>query len=262
MAQNAFIVVLVYFILSGLDTTITSWQVFTRPIVAAPVIGLFLGDFKTGIIMGASLESIFMGISAIGGSVPADAFTSSLIAVSFTILTGSSIESGLAIAMPIGTLMASFGSIVMSLFSSLAPYWENLAAKGNMKKFGVQIILFDLFVSRLASMVVLFFAVAYGVDGLNAFLGSLPIWVMTGLGKASGMMTAVGFAIITSMIWNKEVGVFFFFGFVLAKYLGLPTLSIAILAGVVAVVYFFNEKKLVELKMGNLNGKNESEDFF
>lgn len=261
MAQSAFIVVFVYFMLSALDYTFTSWQVFTRPIVVAPVIGLFLGDFRTGIIMGASLESIFMGISAIGGSVPADAHTSTLIAVAFTILTGASIESGLAIAMPIGTLMASFGGILMSLFSSVAPYWENLISKGDVKKFGIQMILFDLFISRLASMIVLFLAVAYGVDGLNAFLGSLPVWVMTGLGKASGMMTAVGFAIITSMIWNKEVGAFFFFGFVLAKYLSLPTLSIAILAGVIAVVYFFNEKKFVDLKASSNNSK-ESEDFF
>lgn len=261
MAQSAFIVVFVYFMLSALDFTFTSWQVFTRPIVVAPVIGLFLGDFKTGIIMGASLESIFMGISAIGGSIPADAHTSTLIAVAFTILTGASIESGLAIAMPIGTLMASFGGILMSLFSSVAPYWENLISKGDVKKFGIQMILFDLFISRLASMVILFLAVAFGVDGLNAFLGSLPIWVMTGLGKASGMMTAVGFAIITSMIWNKEVGAFFFFGFVLAKYLNLPTLAIAVLAGIIAVVYFFNEKKFVDLK-ASLNSTKESEDFF
>lgn len=261
MAQSAFIVVFVYFMLSALDYTFTSWQVFTRPIVVAPVIGLFLGDLRTGVIMGASLESIFMGISAIGGSVPADAHTSTLIAVAFTILTGASIESGLAIAMPIGTLMASFGGILMSLFSSVAPYWENLISKGDVKKFGIQMILFDLFISRLASMIVLFLAVAYGVDGLNAFLGSLPVWVMTGLGKASGMMTAVGFAIITSMIWNKEVGAFFFFGFVLAKYLSLPTLSIAILAGVIAVVYFFNEKKFVDLKASS-NSSKESEDFF
>lgn len=261
MAQSALIVVFVYFMLSALDFTVTSWQVFTRPIVVAPVIGLFLGDFKTGIIMGASLESIFMGISAIGGSIPADAHTSTLIAVAFTILTGASIESGLAIAMPIGTLMASFSGILMSLFSSLAPYWENLISKGDVKKFGIQMILFDLFISRLASMVILFLAVAFGVDGLNAFLGSLPIWVMTGLGKASGMMTAVGFAIITSMIWNKEVGAFFFFGFVLAKYLNLPTLAIAILAGIIAVIYFFNEKKFVDLK-ASLNNTKESEDFF
>jgi len=116
MAESALIVVLVYFFLSGLDFSLTSWQCFTRPIVVAPITGLFLGDFRTGIIMGASLESIFMGISAIGGSIPADALTSSIVAVAFTILTGASIESGLAIAMPIGTLMASFSGILMSSF--------------------------------------------------------------------------------------------------------------------------------------------------
>jgi len=262
MAQSALIVVLIYFILNGLDATFTSWQVFTRPIVVAPITGLFLGDFHTGIVMGAALEAIFMGISPIGGSVPADACTSSIIAVSFTILTGATAEAGLAIAMPIGTIMASFNGLFFSLFSGLAPYWENLAAKGNMKNFGIQIILFDLFFQRLAAMVTLFLAVAYGVDSLNALLASLPAFIMVGLGKASGMMTAVGFGIITSMIWNKEVGVFFFAGFVLAKYLSMPTLAIAILATVVAIIYFYNEKKFVDLKASLKGKKTESEDFF
>jgi len=262
MAQSALLVVLVYFILQALDYSLTSWQVFTRPIVVAPITGLFLGDFQTGIIMGASLESIFMGISAIGGSVPADGLTASIIAVSFTILTGASIEAGLAIAMPIGTVMASFSGLFFSLFAGMASYWENLAAKGDMKKFGIQLILFDMFIGRAASMITLYLAVAYGVDSLNALLGSLPVFIMVGLGKASGMMTAVGFAIITSMIWNKEVGVFFFAGFVLAKYLSMPTLAIAILAGVVAVIYFFNEKKFVDLQASIKGKKTESEDFF
>ncbi len=262
MAQSALSLVFVYWLLNALDLTLTSWQVFTRPIVAAPIAGLVLGDFNTGIIMGAALEAIFMGISPIGGSVPADALTSSIIAVAYTVLSGSSIEAGLAIAMPIGTIMASFNGLFFSMYAGLAPYWEALAAKGDMKKFGIQLIVFDLFFARIASMVTLFLAIAYGVDGLNAFLASLPVFVMTGLGKASGMMTAVGFSIITSMIWNKEVGAFFFVGFVLAKYLSLPTLAIAILAGVVAVMYFYNEKKLVELKNAQINPTKESEDFF
>jgi mannose/fructose/N-acetylgalactosamine-specific phosphotransferase system component IIC len=262
MAQSALTVVFVYWLLSAMDFTFTSWQVFTRPIVVAPITGLFLGDFHTGIVMGAALESIFMGISAIGGSVPADALSSSIIAVAFTVLTGASVEAGLAIALPIGTLMASFNSIFFSLYAGLAPYWENLAAKGNMKNFGFQVILFDLFFARIGSMIALFMAVAYGVAGLNSFLATLPVWVMVGLGKASGMMTAVGFAIITSMIWNKEVGAFFFVGFVLAKYLSMPTLAIAILAGVVAVMYFFNEKKFVDLHNAGATRKPESEDFF
>ncbi len=262
MAQSALLVVLAYFILSALDMTFTSFQVFTRPIVIAPFIGALLGDFHTGIVMGAALEAIFMGISPIGGSVPADALTSALISVSYTILTGGEVEAGLAIALPIGTIMASLNGLLFSIFAGMAPYWERLAEKGNMKVFGIQLVLFDMFIARIGSMIALYLAIAYGVESLNAFLGSLPVFIMTGLGKASGMMTAVGFAIITSMIWNKEVGIYFFAGFVLAKYLSLPTLAIAILALIVAVGYFYNEKKFIDLKNSMAKAGSESEDFF
>ena len=99
-------------------------------------------------------------------------------------------------------------------------------------------------------------------------MASLPAWVMRGLSAASGMMTGIGFAILTTMIWSKEIGGFFFVGFVLAKYLGLGTLPIAIIMAVVAIMYFFNDKKILDAK--NAAGKatadntpaNSEEDFF
>ena len=82
------------------------------------------------------------------------------------------------------------------------------------------------------------------------------------------MVTGIGFAILTTMIWSKEIGGFFFVGFVLAKYLGLGTLPIAIIMAVVAIMYFFNDKKILDAK--NAAGKasadntpaNSEEDFF
>ena len=56
---------IVYWIIYVLDPYIFSWQCLNRQIVIAPDLGLLLGDFKTGIIMGAASDSIFMGISAI-----------------------------------------------------------------------------------------------------------------------------------------------------------------------------------------------------
>ena len=50
-----------------------------------------------------------MGISAIGGSIPADATTTSYVATAFVILTGADIESAVAIAMPIGTVLTDSG---------------------------------------------------------------------------------------------------------------------------------------------------------
>lgn len=63
----AIICAVVYAVINWLDPYTLSWQCLNRPIVVAPLVGLLLGDFQTGIIMGASLEAIFMGISAVGG---------------------------------------------------------------------------------------------------------------------------------------------------------------------------------------------------
>lgn len=265
MVSSALQICLVYYIVSLLDPYILSWQCINRPIVVAPLAGLVLGDFQTGIIMGAALESIFMGISAIGGSIPADATTASIIAVAYTILTGSGAEAGLAIALPIGTVMASITNMFTPLWASLAAYWEKLAAECNPKKFMIQTMAVNL-LTPLINAVILFFAVAYGVDGLQSFLTSLPAWVMTGLGASTSMMLAVGFAILTSMIWNKEVGCFFFFGYVLVAYLGMGTLPIAIIGGVIAITMFFSEKRVIDLKNSLASNptavNNDEEDFF
>lgn len=264
MVQAAFQVCIAYYIIAILDPYLLSWQALNRPIVVAPIAGLILGDFQTGIIMGAALESVFMGISAIGGSIPADATTSSIIAVAFTILTGQSIEAGLALALPIGTVMASIASMFTPIWASLAAYWERLAVKGNPNQFLIQNILFSM-LTPLINVVILFVAVSYGVEGLNGFLASLPLWVMTGLRAATGMMLAVGFAILTSMIWSKEVGYFFFVGYVMVKYLNLGSLPIAIIGAAIAITMFFNEKRLIDLKNAmhaQDSTSSAEEDFF
>ena len=263
MVTAALQICIAYYLIMVIDY-LSGWQCISRPIVVAPIAGLILGDFKTGIMMGAALESVFMGISAIGGSIPADGTTSSIIAVAFTLLTGASMEEGLAIAMPIGTVMASLNGMLTPIWASLAAWWEKLATECNPRKFELMNFLVFL-LQPLIGTVILFFAVAYGVEGLNAFLGSMPAWVLTGLGAASGMMLAVGFAILTSMIWSNEVGVFFFVGYVLVKYLGMATLPIAIIGIAVAITMFFAEKRSIDLKNSLQNTKsvaNDEEDFF
>ncbi|MCH1942649.1 PTS mannose/fructose/sorbose/N-acetylgalactosamine transporter subunit IIC [Holdemania massiliensis] len=264
MIQNALIVVLAYFLVEGIDI-LFGWKTFQRPIVAATVTGIVLGDVRTGVIMGASLEGIFMGISQIGGSVPSDASSASVIAVAMTVLAGTGVETGLALAMPIGTVMSTIKEMYKPVQASLAPYWERLAHSGNISRFRLQVLLCGLIFDRLPQYLILFFSIAFGVESLQTMIAALPIWAMNGLSAASGMMTGIGFAILTSMIWDKEVGGFFFVGFVMAKYLNLGTLPIAIIMTVVAIMHFFNDKKLVDLKklVSNEPGKEKTgEDFF
>lgn len=262
----ALIGTLTYWIFFVLDPYILSWQCLNRPIVVAPILGLLLGDFQTGIIMGASLESIFMGISAIGGSVPADALSASIVAVCYTVLTGSDVETGLAIALPIGTVMASLSSILLSFSSALAPYWEKLALCGKPGRFLTQNLIFSGLIYPLPNVIIIFLGIAFGVTGLNSALAALPPFVMTGLTAASSMMVAVGFAILISMIWSKDVASFFFVGYVMAKILKMDSLSIAIIGGAIAITMFFYEKQLIDVKNSMVASEqkpsDDEEDFF
>lgn len=263
MAQGTIMVTFVFWLLHSIDR-LMGWQTCVRPIVAAPIVGLALGDFQTGIIMGAALEAIFMGISPIGGTIPADPLSSAVIAVSFTILTGADVELGLAIALPIGTLMASFNNMVNPILASFAPWWENLAYKGDMQKFKMMVRFFAVFVDRALHTIVIFFAIGFGVEGLEHVLNVTPDWIMNGLMAAGGMMAAIGFSILVSMLWAKEIGIFLLVGFVLHRFLGLGPVPIAILAAAIAIAYYNNDKKLIDLKnIGRKADENKTEeDFF
>lgn len=47
-----------------------------------------MGDVKTGVIIGASLEAIFMGAVNIGGAISAEPVTATALAVAFTVGAG------------------------------------------------------------------------------------------------------------------------------------------------------------------------------
>ncbi len=143
--------------------------------------------------------------------------------------------------------MQSISGVMMTFWSSLAPYWEKLAVSGKIKQFIGQSLIVSILMNTV-SAVVMFFAIAYGTGGLDALLAALPAWVMTGLSAASGMMIAIGIAILTSMIWSGSVGVFFFLGYVMVKFLDLSTLPIAIIGIVIAVTIFLQDKDVIEMK--------------
>lgn len=115
---------ILYLVINFLDPYMLSWQCLNRPLVVGPLTGLLLGDFHTGIVMGASLEAIFMGISAVGGSVPSDCLSGTIIPVAYAILVGGegSVETGLALALTIGTIMSSFSAMLTPVWAALASY--------------------------------------------------------------------------------------------------------------------------------------------
>lgn len=242
-AMAGIICAFVYLLIYVVDNAFMSWDCITRPIVCAPLTGLLLGDPATGVVMGASLEAIFMGISAIGGSIPSDALSGSIVAVAYVVLTGGdaqAITTGLALATAIGAVFGSVNTLIRTLRGLIAPYWERLAAECRPVRFFV-VNLLVLVVTTLPVAAVVGLGVGVGVDALDAALALCPDWVLTGLSAGGAMMTAVGLGILLSMVWSAKIAIFFFVGFVLTSSLQLPSLGVAVIGAAIALFYLFVE---------------------
>ena len=99
-------------ILGVLDGRWLGITMIDRPLVMCTLVGLVLGDVQAGVLIGASLELIFLGNVAIGAATPPDIVTGSIIACTFAILSGKGTEAALTLAMPIAVMASYLGVVV------------------------------------------------------------------------------------------------------------------------------------------------------
>lgn len=94
----------------------TMWN---RPIVMAPLVGLVLGDIRTGIMTGATLELIWLGAFPVGASCPPEMVSGAIIGTSFVINSGGEPSAAVALAVPVATLVLMIKTGLRVLITSL-----------------------------------------------------------------------------------------------------------------------------------------------
>ncbi|MCH4206987.1 MAG: PTS sugar transporter subunit IIC [Solobacterium sp.] len=235
------------YIISVLDNFM-AWDATWRPLFVGWLTGLCLGDQRTGLIMGAELEAIYMGISAIGGVIPSDPESGTLIPVAAVILSGTDMNAAIALAIPVGTLITYANTLVSPIQLAFLGLYDKYAEADDQKHYTLLHYLYCFLITPLPRTVIIFLALWLGVGNIGAINDAMPLWLINGLDVASGMLVAVGFGILTSMIWSKKLGIFFFVGFVLAEMMGLKTIGVAIIALAIAISIFLIETKLQKIQ--------------
>ncbi|MEO2494650.1 PTS sugar transporter subunit IIC [Clostridium paraputrificum] len=267
MLLNAFLVALVYYLVMWANFALGIFHI-NRPIIVGPLVGLVLGDLQTGIILGATFEPVFLGVIAVGGTMPADATIGTVMGVALAILTGADYETSLAIAVPV----AMFGIMLKQIMSGailpmFIPKMDNLAKEGNVKGMKtLHWIMGSLY--SLLQAIAIFVTVWLGTDVIASVIDSIPAFITTGFKAAGAMLPAVGFALLLNMLFNKKLICYYFLGFVLCIYLQLPSLAIAIIAVVIAMtVYNSMTRNKTDVAVATNGGAQEviiddEEDFF
>ena len=99
--------------LFGYANAIMGSSMLDRPLVISPLVGLVLGDLQMGIIVGATLELVWLGAFPVGASNPPDMVSGTIIGASFVISSGSEAGTAVALAVPIATLVLMLSNILM-----------------------------------------------------------------------------------------------------------------------------------------------------
>ena len=263
--EKALIAAIAYFICYG-GNWLFGQCMIERPIVTGAITGLLLGDLQTGLIVGATLEAIFMGAVNIGGQISAEPCAATVFAVTFASSQTASVDALLAIAVPIGILSAFVSMFINNIaFNFFVPLIDKYAAKGNVKaliglNFGCWFLRFFIFSTLM------FIAVFFGESPVQAFIDSIPAVIMSGLTAAGQLLPAVGFAILLKMLWSTELSLFYFAGFILVTYFNLPMIAVAAVGIIVIVLIANRDLELIKIKNTSLSSNNgqvidEMEDF-
>lgn len=221
---------------------------FARPVVSGLVVGLILGDVTTGVILGATIEAIFLGVFTVGAAVAPDYNLAGIIGVSLGIASGYGVETAVALALPV----ALFGQFLMMSIvypGNLIPLHlaDKYAAQGRTRPIELAFLSGGV-LWFLKGFIPTLLATYYGVKLVEAIFDTLPQWLVDGFNVIGGILPAVGFAMLLNVIGaSGRVFAFFALGFVLVSYLKLDIVGLAIIGAVLAYILVSRQPKTEEV---------------
>lgn len=241
MILQALLISIITWLICGLEAWL-AYPMINTPLVLCPIVGFICGDLNTGVICGATLQLIFLGVMGIGGTLPADSALGSIIGTALAIWMGADTETALAFAVPVSIIGSTFtflGYLIRTLFT---PLTAKLVEQGNQKALELEHIALA-FLPELPKYIVVFVVLAFGNTLAEQLIAITPQTLIDGMDYASNLMPAIGIALLLKMMWNKNIAVYFFLGAILATFFGQSTLSVAMLGTVLAIILLSLEKK-------------------
>ncbi|SCJ50385.1 PTS system mannose-specific EIIC component [uncultured Clostridium sp.] len=223
------------------------WYTLGRPLVAAFVVGLIMGDLQTAMIVGIPLQIMYMGNVTPGGAVAWDLSYATYIGVAGALVFGKGMDVTQVIGLAV--VFAGIGGLVGQLMWNVS-YACNLplnriaqkyAAQGETKKMYIPNVVFGQligFACRFIPAVIVLTSIT-AASAQADFATLIPGWITTLLGIFGGMMASLGMGIILSFLLKKRYHIVIFLaGFIAVTYLNLNTMAVAVIAIIVAVLYY------------------------
>lgn len=208
-----------------------------EPVVAGFIAGIIMGDAKTGLAVGGTLQLMILGVGTYGGASIPDYMTAAIISTAFAIMSNEGTEFALALAVPIGLLLMQLDIVARFANSFFEHRAEHFCEKRDYKK--VELCnLAGMFSWGLSRFIPIFLALYFGSDLVKNLIDIAPQWMMDGLGVAGGVLPALGIAVLLRYLPISNFYGYIIIGFVLVSYLNIPMLGVALVGLALALIRY------------------------
>lgn len=223
-------------VIAVIDSRLIGRQNIGRPLILSTLAGLVLGDLRMGVTLGASLELISMGFVSIGAAGPPNMQLGSIIATAFAIISGSSTETALTIAIPVaiaGEFMSILMRMIIAQFSHVA---DKAIENQNYRRVKNIHIYWSFIFNAFVYFIPIFLTVYFGTDLVKNIVEMIPEVITNGLTVAGNLLSALGFAMLLSTMLSKKMFPYFLFGFLVVAYSGLDLIGLTLFAIILAYI--------------------------
>ncbi|HEM6841660.1 TPA: PTS sugar transporter subunit IIC [Providencia stuartii] len=215
---------------------------FHRPVVIGPIVGLILGDVQTGLLVGGTLELVWMGMVPLAGAQPPNVVIGGIIGTTFAIMTHADPKVAIGIAVPFSIAVQGCITLLFTLYSPMMHKCDEMVKKLNWR--GIEMVnYFGILILFSFYFIVAFLPIYFGADAASAMVQKAPQWLLDGLTVAGGMMPAIGFSLLMKIMMKKTYVAYFILGFISVTFLNMPIIAVALGAFAIALIDFFNRTR-------------------
>ncbi len=242
----------------------SSTQMIRRPLMLSFVVGLIMHNVQAGLMIGATLEVMWMGIGNVGAyqapDVVAGSIISTALAISSTTDVGEAVATATAIAVPTSVLSQQLIILVSTVMVAINPYAKKLADNADVKGTN-PLWIPPAIMLGLVKAVPTFLAMKFGSAYIEQLVENLPTTLLAGLSTAGKIVPAVGLAILMlSMLKDAKMWVFLMLGWVLTSYMKVSVLPVTIIAVSVALLYDMAANKNPSTAAAGTSTSDDEED--
>ena len=123
---------ILYTVIAVVDQISIQCGLYT-PLFAAVITGALLGDLPTGLVVGATLQLMTLGVATYGGATVPDYLSGAIMGTAYAIISGQGAEYGIGLAIPIGLLLTQMDILGRMTNSFFQHYADRCAENADYK---------------------------------------------------------------------------------------------------------------------------------